>query len=117
MVNITSQSFINKIASNKKEKKLMKQYVKCKTRKCSKISKEYLKENKIFENRLEKDCPNDINFECLTKFDKKHGGKTRKLLKKLKKCADDKCSKENKMWKNYKEILDRNFKKDINASH
>lgn len=99
MVNITSNSYINHITFDKKEKKLLKQLTRCRTRKCSKVTKEFIKENQIFENELDKTCHN-TNFDCLDKFTKKHGAKSRKLYTKFMKCSKEKCAKETKMWKN-----------------
>lgn len=99
MVNITSNSYINHISFNKKEKKLLKQLTRCRTRKCSKLSKDFVKENKIFETELDKKCDN-TNFDCLDKFTKKHGVKSRKLYTKFMKCFKEKCAKETKLWKN-----------------
>jgi hypothetical protein len=98
MVNISSNSYINHITVNKKEKKLLKQLTRCRTRKCSKVTKEYIKENQIFENKLDKTC-DTTNFDCLEKFTKKHGAKSRKLYTKFMKCSKEKCAKETKLWR------------------
>ena len=99
MVNITSNSYINHITFDKRKNKLLKQLTRCRTRKCSKVTKEFVKENQNFENELDKTC-NNTNFKCLDTFTKTHGAKSRKLYTKFMKCSKEKCAKETKLWRN-----------------
>ena len=41
----------------------------------------------------------------MKKVDKKYGPKSRRIYKKFIKCGEKECSKENKLFKNYREIL------------
>jgi hypothetical protein len=104
---ITSTSYIDTIFFDKKENRLVKKLTRCKTRKCSKINKERMKENKIYENGLEKQCTDkDIKLwsECLKDYDNKYGSKNKILYNKFVKCGNEKCSKEYKTLKKYKKL-------------
>ncbi len=107
MVNITSSSYINRMSFDKKEKNLFTQLTRCRTRKCSKLSKDFVKENKIFENQIDKTCPN-ISFKCVKNVTKKHGVKSKMLYTRFIKCGKEKCSKEVNMWKKYVKTLKKN---------
>ena len=104
---IDSNAFVNKITYDKKENMLLKKYIHCAKRKCSKINKERSKAVKKFEDLIEKNCTNKDNtwYECVKKLDKKYGPKNRSLHRKYTKCGKQKCSKENKTLKKYQKNM------------
>jgi len=104
---ITSASFINSVSFDKKENKLLKKLTSCKTRKCSKINKERVKECAIFQKDLEKKC-NQKDFKeyykCYKKVNKA-GSKCVALSKETSKCGEERCSKERKTLKKYQKNM------------
>ena len=108
-VDYTSKSFIDYITFDKKESRLLRKVIACKTRKCSKINKQLTKENAIFEKGLKETCPDDKNIKswskCLTNYTHKHGSKAKNLYNKYVKCGKKKCSKEQTTLKKYQTQL------------
>jgi hypothetical protein len=110
MKNITSKSFIKNIVFDKKENHLLKKLNQCKTRKCSKINKEYIKENKIFTKEQNKKCRQKSDkafYDCSDIF--YENSKNKILFDKFIKCGEEKCAKEKKTLKKYREKLHINF--------
>ena len=67
---------------DREESRLWKFFDRCRTRKCSKIIKDYQKESKIFEKEQTKKCPQKREkafYDCSSRFYK--GSKLEKLLK------------------------------------
>jgi len=92
--------FVNMVSFNKKESRVLKKLNRCKTRKCAKLNKERLKEQKGFEKEQDKECPQKSStafYECSVNFYNK--SKYKKLYDEFVKCGRKKCSKERKTLK------------------
>jgi len=78
-------------------------YEKCKTRKCSKIKKDLIKERVIFGKEQNKACPqksSDAFYKCSIGFYNNSNLKT--LSENYEKCGKKKCSKEFKKMRKYR---------------
>lgn len=108
---INTMKFANLVTQDKKENKLLKKLIRCKTRKCSKINKERSKAVKDFEKKLKNKCTqkdNKLWLNCLKGLDNKYGSKNKTLRRKYNKCGEEKCSKEhNTLSKYQKNVLHR----------
>ena len=103
---LNSTSFINTISFDKKENILLKKLSRCKTRKCSKINKEHIKEGKIFEKIQAKKCPQKSAKEFMNCASELYDNSKFKILyDKFVKCSMKKCSKESKTLKKYQKKL------------
>jgi hypothetical protein len=114
-MNLT-ESQINFIAFDKKESKLLTNLAQCRTRKCSKINKEKLKERKILDKEQDKQCPQNSSkafYNCSVDIYNKSKYKT--LFNKFVSCGEKKCSKERKTLKKYQKKLRKNIKKNMNS--
>ena len=109
------------VKNNKKTDILVKKvnnasntYHNCKTRKCSKIEKERLKEYVIFEKEQNKACPqksSDAFYKCSIGF--YNNSKYKTLSNKYDKCGQNKCPKE---FKNYKKASKKMVRAVLNTS-
>ena len=98
--------FFNYVSFNEEERRLLKKYHKCKTRKCSKINKEQIKEEINYVKELEKKCPQKSSnafYNCGIDFYNK--SKFKKLFDKYVKCGTRKCSKEEKALRKEKKAI------------
>ena len=85
-----------------------KAYLKCKTRKCSKIYKELNKEEKVYFKERNKACPKKLNLKCMADYYDKYYDKSKykTLSDKYDKCGKKECHKEFKNYnKTFKKIM------------
>ena len=81
----------------KKELKLLRNFDKCRTRKCSNSIKKRNSVSNSFMNLQEKECPQKSSkafYNCSTKF--YEGSNLQKLSEDVVKCSDKKCNKQKK---------------------
>lgn len=110
------KSQINFLAFDKKEGKLLTNLSQCRTRKCSKINKEMLKERKILDKEQDKQCPQKLYkafYNCSVDIYNKSKYKT--IFDKFVSCGEKKCSKERKTLKKYQKKLEKNIKKNMSS--
>jgi hypothetical protein len=106
---MTSKSFANYLSVDKKEVRILKKITQCKNKKCSKLNKIRAKEEKIFEKEQDKKCQQKSAkafYDCSDVFYENSKYKT--LFNNFIKCGNEKCSKEMKTHKKYR---DKNFEK------
>jgi len=88
---------------NKNEEiKLLTKLAKCRTRKCSKIDKQLLKERKILDKEQGKKC-SQKTLKCSLDIYKKSKYKT--LFDKFVSCGEEKCYKERKNLTKYQKNI------------
>ena len=110
------KSQINFLAFDKKEGKLLTNLSQCRTRKCSKINKEMLKERKILDKEQKKKCNQKSlkkSMHCLLDIYNKSKYKT--IFDKFVSCGEKKCSKERKTLKKYQKKLQKNIEKNMSS--
>jgi len=117
-MDFNSRASIDLLSLDKEENRLLTKFTQCKTRKCSKIRKELLKEEKNVNKEIKKKCgkkSNNIMAEayCADNLYKK---KYKPLFNKYTKCGEKKCAKERKTLKKYTDKRMRNIQKDLQVT-
>lgn len=93
-----------KAASDKTEDRLLTKVTRCKTRKCSKLYKQYTNGGNAYRKEEEKHCPQKSKmafYDCSVGFYNKSTHK--KAFDKYVKCSTMKCSKEYKALEKYRQ--------------
>jgi hypothetical protein len=106
-MNKTRKTFSN---MEKKEDMLFNKFIKCRTRKCSKIFKKYDDENIIFQKEQNKACPQKsakAYYKCSSNFYDKKGAKLKKLLNERRKCSDKMCYKQTMKLKKHRNQMNK----------
>jgi len=114
-----SKKHIDLLYYDKEENSLVKKFFKCKTRKCSEIRKELLKEEKNVNKEIKKKCAKKSNNIMAEAYcaDNLYNKKYKPLFNKYTKCGEKNCAKERKTLKKYTDKRMRNIQKDLQVTN